>query len=190
MNLRIAIALGAAVPALLAVPGIAQDAKSGEEAKSGEDALAEKVITNTNPASFRPYGLTPPPKLVSDKVVQGGKALRVPVTGAGEPWSIGVNVPLLKPVKAGDKLVVAFYARLSKSDAPTAKVNAQIQLSTAPYTALFSKPFDVGPEWKLLQFSGRADKDYAVGTIGAAFHLNTAKQVIDMGPVAVLDMGQ
>lgn len=184
MDLRIALALGAAVPALLAVPGVAQDAKSDE------DALAEKVITNTNPASFKPYGLTPPPKLVSDKAVQGGKALRIPLTGAGEPWSIGVNVPLLKPVKAGHKLVVAFYARLNKGDAPTAKVNGQIQLSAAPYTALFGKPFDVTPEWKLLQFSGKADKDYAVGSIGAAFHLNTGKQVIDMGPVAVLDMGQ
>lgn len=185
MNLRIAIALGAAMPALFAVPGIAQEA-----AKSADDALAEKVITNTNPASFQAYGLTPPPKLVSDKAVQGGKALRVPLTGTGDPWSVGVNVPLIKPVKAGDKLVVAFYARLNKSDAPTAKINAQVQLSSAPYTALFGKPFDVTPEWKLLQFSGKVDKDYAVGTIGAALHLNTGKQVIDVGPVAVLDMGQ
>lgn len=185
MNLRIAIALGAAVPALLAMPGLAQEA-----AKSADDALAEKVITNTNPASFQAYGFTPPPKLVSDKDVQGGKALRLPVTGTGNAWAAGVNVPLIKPVKAGDKLVVAFYARLSKSDAPTAKVNAQVQLSAAPYSALFSKPFDVGPEWKLLQFSGKADKDYDAGAIGAAFHLNTGKQVIDLGPVAVLDMGQ
>src|SRR4051812_42004096 len=98
MHLRIALALGAAVPALLAVPGIAQDAGAGE------DALAEKVANNTNPASFQVYGLTPAPKVVSDKAVQGGKALRLPVTGSGDPWSVGVNVPLIKPVKAGDRL--------------------------------------------------------------------------------------
>ncbi|AQR75027.1 carbohydrate binding domain-containing protein [Sphingomonas sp. LM7] len=184
MNLRIAIALGAALPALFAVPGIAQDAQSSE------DALAEKVVTNPNPASFQAYGVTPPPKVVSDKNVQGGKALRVPVTGGGDPWSVGVNVPLIKPVKTGDKLVVVFYARLSKGDAPAAKINAQLQLSSAPYTALFGKPFDVTPEWKLLQFSGKVDKDYGVGAIGAALHLNTGRQVIDIGPVAVLDMGQ
>lgn len=183
MHLRIALALGAAVPALLAMPGIAQDAQSSE------DALAEKVISNTNPASFQAYGLTPPPKVVNDKAVQGGKALRIPVTGEGNPWGVGANVPLIKAVKAGDKLVIAFYARLSKGDAPAAKVNAQLQLSAAPYTALFGKPFDVTPEWKLLQFAGKVDKDYPVGTIGAAFHLNTGKQVIDLGPVAVLDMG-
>lgn len=184
MNLRIALALGIVMPALFAMPGVAQDAKSSE------DALAEKVINNTNPASFQAYGLTPPPKVIKDGNVQGGHALRLPVTGGGDPWSVGVGVPLIKPVKAGDKLVVVFYARLSKGDAPTAKVNAQVQLSTAPYTALFSKPFDVTPEWKLLQFAGKADKDYAAGAIGAAFHVNTGKHVLDMGPVAVLNMGQ
>jgi hypothetical protein len=153
MHLRIALALGAAVPALLAMPGIAQDAKTSE------DALADKVVNNTNPASFQVYGLTPAPKVVSDKAVQGGKALRLPVTGVGNAWSIGVNVPLIKPVKAGDRIVIAFHARLSKAEAKTAKVNAQFQLSSAPYTAIFSKSFDATPEWQFFQFAGKADKD-------------------------------
>jgi hypothetical protein len=184
MHLRIALALGAAVPALLAVPGIAQDAKTGE------DALADKVVNNTNPASFQVYGLTPAPKVVSDKAVQGGKALRLPVTGAGDAWSIGVNVPLIKPVKAGDRIIIAFHARLGKAEATTAKVNAQFQLSSAPYTAIFSKSFDATTEWQFLQFAGKADKDYPAGAVGAAFHINTGKHVLDLGPVAVLDMGQ
>lgn len=184
MHLRIALALGAAVPALLAMPGIAQDAQSNE------DALAEKVINNTNPASFQAYGFTPAPKVVSDKAVQGGKALRLPVTGTGDAWSAGVNVPLIKPVKAGDRIVVAFYARLSKSEAPDAKLAAQLQLSTAPYTAIFSKSFDATHEWQFLQVAGKADKDYPAGAIGASFHVNTGKHVLDLGPVAVLDMGQ
>jgi hypothetical protein len=184
MNLRIAIALGAAVPALFAVPGIAQDAQSGE------DALAEKVVNNTNPASFQAYGFTPPPKVVGDKGVQGGKALRLPVTGSGNPWSAGVNVPLIKPVKAGDKIVIAFYVRLSKAEAPTAKLAAQLQLSAAPYTAIFSKSFDATKEWQFLQLAGKADKDYPAGSVGAAFHLNTGNHVLDLGPVAVFDMGQ
>ncbi|NIJ21716.1 hypothetical protein FHS95_003419 [Sphingomonas naasensis] len=184
MNLRIALALGAAMPALFAVPGVAQ------QAQSSDDALAEKVINNTNPASFQVYGLTPAPKTVSDKAVQGGKALRIPVTGSGNPWSIGVNVPLTRPVKAGDKIVVAFYARLSKAEATSAKLNAQLQLSAAPYTAIFAKSFDATPEWQFLQFAGKADRDYAVGALTAAFHVNTGNHVLDLGPVAVFDMGQ
>ncbi|MDT8759999.1 hypothetical protein MZO42_14955 [Sphingomonas psychrotolerans] len=184
MHLRIALALGAAMPALLAAPGIAQD--SG----TSEDALAEKVVNNTNPASFQVYGLTPVPKVVTDKAVQGGKALRLPVTGSGDPWSVGVNVPLIRPIKAGDRIVIAFYARLSKAEAPSAKVNAQFQLAAAPYTAIFAKSFDATSEWQFLQFAGKADKDYAAGTVGAAFHVNTGRHVLDLGPVAVLDMGQ
>jgi hypothetical protein len=184
MHLRIALALGAAVPALLAMPGIAQDSKSGE------DALADKVVNNTNPASFQVYGLTPAPKVVGDKAVQGGKALRLPVTGAGDAWSVGVNVPSMKPVKAGDRIVIAFYVRLSKAEATTAKVNAQFQLSSAPYTAIFAKSFDATPDWQFLQLAGKADKDYPAGAVGAAFHINTGKHVLDLGPVAVLDMGQ
>jgi hypothetical protein len=184
MHLRIALALGAAVPALFAVPGIAQDAQSSE------DALADKVINNTNPASFQAYGLTPAPKVVNDKAVQGGKALRLAVPGTGDPWSAGVNVPLTKPVKAGDRIVIAFYARLSKAEAASAKVSAQLQLSAAPYSAIFSKSFDATPEWQFLQVAGKADKDYAAGTVTAAFHVNTGKHVLDLGPVAVLDMGQ
>jgi hypothetical protein len=181
MHLRIALVLGAAVPALLAMPGIAQDAQSSE------DALAEKVFNNTNPASFQAYGFTPAPKVVSDKAVQGGKALRLPVTGTGDPWSAGVNVPL---VKAGDKIVIAFYVRLSKAEAPSAKIAAQLQLASAPYTAIFSKSFDATAQWQFLQVAGKADKDYPAGAIGAAFHVNTGKHVLDLGPVAVLDMGQ
>jgi hypothetical protein len=184
MNLRIALALGAALPALLAVPGIAQ------QAQSADDALADKVINNTNPASFQVYGLTPAPKTVADKAVQGGKALRIPVTGSGNPWSVGVNVPLTRPVKAGDKIVVAFYARLSKAAAASARLNGQLQLSAAPYTAIFAKGFDATAEWQFLQFAGKADKDYAPGALTAAFHVNTGNHVLDLGPVAVFDMGQ
>jgi hypothetical protein len=184
MHLRIALALGAALAMLPAVPAAAQTAPSGD------DALAEKVVNNTNPASFQSYGLTPAPKVVNDKVVQGGKALRVPVSGSGDPWSVGVNVPLIKPVKAGDRIVIAFYARLSKAEAPSGKISAQLQLAAAPYTAIFSKSFDATGEWQFLQLAGKADKDYSAGAVAAAFHLNTGKHVVDLGPVAVLDMGQ
>lgn len=186
MRLGIALALGLAFPALLAAPGLAQDSQASDE------ALAEKVSNNPNPASFQVYGLTPAPKVIKDAKVQGGKALRMSLTGAGDPWSIGVNVPLIKPVKAGDTLIIGFYARLEKgaNGAATATITSQMQLAAAPYTQIFGKPVEVTPEWKFLQVSGKADKDYAAGAIAAAFHVNTGKHVLDMGPVAVFNMGK
>jgi hypothetical protein len=131
--------------------------------------------------------------VIKDAKVQGGKALRLPLTGSGNAWSIGVNVPLIKPVKAGDTLIIGFYARLEKgaNGATTATIaSAQIQLAAAPYTQIFGKPVEVTPEWKFLQVSGKADKDYPAGAINAAFHVNTGKHVLDLGPVAVFNMGK
>ena len=95
--------------------------------------------------------------------------------------------------QAGDRLVLAFYARLEKGENGATSVTlpfAGVQLASDPYTPLFNQPVVIGPEWKLVQVSGAANKDYAAGTLKAAIHLATAKQVIDFGPVAVIDLGK
>src|SRR5437867_224949 len=50
-------------------------------------------------------------------------------------------------------------------------------------------PADVGPEWKQYEVRGTADKDYPAGSLGAGFQFATAKQVVDLGPVEVVDLG-
>src|SRR3546814_5664469 len=56
--------------------------------------------------------------IVADKTVQGGHALRVKILGAdAKAWTISLSDPIEKPVKKGDKLVLAFYARATKSEA-------------------------------------------------------------------------
>ncbi len=153
------------------------------------------LLNNPNPDTLQVYGLPGggKPKSIKDPKVQFGKAIRIDTPGSGNPWSVGVNSPLVKPVKKGDKLMVAFYARLEKGQdgATTAQVAAgQLQLSAAPYTSLFGKPCEISLEWKLCQAIGRADRDYAKGELSAALHVNTARQTIDLGAVAVLDYGQ
>lgn len=177
----IALAAAAALATLTAAPALAQD-----------DAAAN-IITNPDPSTFQVYGLTPAPKSKKDETVQGGRALPVAVTGSGSPYSVGVNVPIIQPVKAGDKLTLMFYAKLGKAEPGVTSVkiaNAQIQLAAAPYTGLFGQGFDVGPEWKLYSVSGKADKDYGKGVLNAAFHVNTGKHTLLLGVVAVLNNGQ
>ena len=129
-----------------------------------------------------------------DAKVQGGKAIRVEVPGKGKNvWDSAVESPVTKPVQAGDRLVLAFYARLEKGENGATNVTlpfAGVQLASDPYTPLFNQAVEIGPEWKLVQVSGAAGKAYAAGTLKAAIHLATAKQVIDFGPVAVLDLGK
>ena len=54
---------------------------------------------------------------------------------------------------------------------------------------VFEKPFEVGPEWKMYQLAGSADQDYAPGALNAALHLDSARQVLDIGPMFILDYG-
>ena len=156
------------------------------------DDIVNRIINAPGAANHRVDGTKG--KVRNDEAVQGGKALRIAVPGkSDQPWSISVSSSIEKPVKAGDRLVLAFWARLEKGEggATTAVLpyNA-VQLSAAPYSALFHGPATITPEWKMHEVKGRADKDYAAGTLNVAIHLATAKQTVDVGPIFVLNMGQ
>ena len=133
-------------------------------------------------------------KLRDDPAVQGGKALRVDVRRKGaNPWDIAVESTIEQPVKAGDSLVFAFWARLEKGEdgaaTGTLPYNA-VQVSAAPYTTLFSAPAEIGPEWKLHEVRGKADADHAAGTLKATIHLASSAQTVDLGPLIVVNLGQ
>lgn len=181
MSLRIALALGLAAAPFAALAALPPQ-QSDEEA-------ARQIVTNPDPSTFQIYGLNPAPKSKKDDTVQGGRALFVPVTGSGTPYAVGINVPIIQDIKKGDRLTLMFYAKLAKAEpgVTTAKISGQIQLSAAPYTSIFGQQFDMTTEWKLFHVSGVADKDYAKGSIGAAFHVNTGKHTVALGMVAVID---
>ncbi|MCW3846622.1 hypothetical protein OF829_05180 [Sphingomonas sp. LB-2] len=181
MSLRIALALGLLAAPVAAIAALPQ--------QQSDDAAARQIVNNPDPSTFTIYGVNPTPKSKRDDTVQGGRSLAVSVTGSGTPYAVGIGSPILQDIKAGDHLVLMFYAKLVKAEpgVTTATINAQVQLSSAPYTTIFAKPFEITPEWKLFQVAGVADKDYAKGTIGATFHVNTGKQTVALGLVAVLD---
>ncbi|GAA0734595.1 hypothetical protein [Sphingomonas japonica] len=183
-RLAVALALGAM---LVGGYGMAQEA-----AQSAAPAIEDQIVNNPRPDAFAPYGVKP--KVIKDAKVQFGKAMRIAVATANpaQPRNVGLNVPLSKPVKKGDKLVLAFWARAEKTEggAPGKLANVQIQHAADPYTGLFGKPFEVGPEWQMQQVAGVADADYAAGALAASMHFGSAVQVIDLGPVFVLDLGQ
>ena len=163
-------------------------------AHAQDDDLAKKIVNASAPAALNVYNLTPPPKLIGDPKVQGGKALRVAIPKAGEhPWSITLASSVTKPMKAGDKVVVAFFARAEQGDNGTATVSLpaiDLQLATEPYTSIFSGSTDIGAEWKMYQISGKLDRDYPAGALNASIQLATTKHVIDFGPLIILDMGR
>lgn len=133
-------------------------------------------------------------KLVDDDRVTGGKALRVQVPGKGKnAWDSSLSSPITKPVKAGDNLLLVFWARLEQGEngasAATLPWNS-IGMTTAPWSPVIGQSADIGPEWKQVEISGKADRDFEAGALGASLQLATAKQVVDLGPVIVLNLGQ
>jgi hypothetical protein len=172
---RFALALGCAFAGLLLAPVAAQDL----------NIINDPGAPQVQGASGR---------LRDDAAVQGGKALRVVVRGKGaNPWDVAVETALTKPVKAGDQLLFAFWARLEKGEGgattTTLPYNA-VQVSAAPYTTLFTGPAEIGPEWKMDEVRGKADADHAAGTLKATIHLATAAQTVDLGPIFVVNLGQ
>jgi hypothetical protein len=158
------------------------------------DDLSQRIISVPSPQAYRVDGVQAGARVRNDPRVQFGKALRVPVPGRNErAWTVSVAVPITQAVRSGDNLILAFWARLEQGEdgAATASLpyNA-VQLASAPYTAVFTGGVTIGPEWQLHQIRGRAGQDYAANALNVSLHLATGRQVIDIGPVFVLNMGQ
>ena len=172
----------------LAVAALALSLVGG--AAAAQDDLANRIIND--PGNPQVTGATA--SLRSDPAVQGGKALRIQVARKGQnPWDASVGGDIVKPVKAGDNLVLVFSARLEKGEngaTTTTLPYDAVQLAAAPYSNVINASNDIGPEWKTIQVAGRADKDYPARTLKVTIQLATARQTVDFGPIVVLDMGQ
>jgi len=151
--------------------------------------LAKKIINDPSD----PHVDGAKASLRDDPGVQGGKVLRIVVAKKGtNPWDAAVGGPVNKPIKTGDKLILAFWARLEKGEngATTTLPYNAVQLASAPYSTVISGSSDIGPEWKMYQIAGKADHDYPAGQLKVTFQLATAKQTVDFGPIMLFDMGQ
>ena len=149
----------------------------------------ESSITLNNPdvAALTVYGASG--SVIDDAKVPGGKAYRVDVDAKGaNAWDAAVLSQLREPVKAGDPLVLSFWARLVSGENGATSADLpwnSVSLSSAPWTQVFGGPVAIGPEWKLYEVRGTADKDYAAGALNAGIQVASAKQTIDFGPVTV-----
>jgi hypothetical protein len=160
-----------------------------ESAMAQDDDIASKIINKPGSTNVRGGKA----KNRNDSAVQGGKAIRLPVTKAANAWDVTLNADIDKPIKAGDNLILAFWARAEKGDdgGMTAKIShAAIQVNSPPWTSVIQGQAAVGPNWELHQVKGKADKDYPAGGVGVTIHLGDAGRTIDFGPLFVLNMGQ
>ena len=131
-------------------------------------------------------------ELFKDPTVTGGTAERMTISGKStNAWDWGGHISIIKPLKQGDVLLLAFWAKVETPPPGSTMidVNVNIQNDGAPYTSLGSAMLHIGPQWKMYFVIATTDKDYKANEVGVQLQLATAAQVIDLGPLFILDYG-
>jgi hypothetical protein len=178
------IALAFAVA--IATPVIAQSTNPLESAN-----LMKKAVNDVGIA-YTFYGQNFTKKVVKDAQIPGEQYVRVDVTQKGaHPWDIGAQYAVDKPIKPGDVVFFAVYAR-----APNLKDGESIAISgvgvgqtEAPYASIAMTEMHLTNQWNVYYASAKTTAGAARGQARASLQLAGDKQVIDLGPVIVLDLG-
>lgn len=154
---------------------------------SGRSA-SEPIILNEPSANWNVYGPGQTHKGRKDSAIQGGGAIRVTIPAkAANPWDIGASSPIKGAIAKGDRLVLAFWARLAEGgSAGRTTISGAIQQASPPYGAIVAGPVELTGEWKLVHIEGVAASDHPAGTANVALTLGSAAHTIDLGPVFVL----
>jgi len=161
------------------------------QAAAPQPSIFDKAI-NQPGIGWAVYGANQTAKQVPAAELPGGAAVRVQVKAAGEhPWDVGAAYPTIKPIAAGDTLLVMVYLR-----APEAKDGATLAVpigaggADAPYTPVAAETVQVGSGWKRYFASGVSPQAFAAGKARISLQLAGAKQVVEVGPAFLLDLGQ
>lgn len=157
-----------------------------------EGTILDKAVNDLT-RGWQLSGPTASQELIKDPTVSGGIAERVTVTQAGvNPWDAGGMNTNAKKISQGDVLLLAFWAKAVEPPAGDDSVTifARIQESNPPYNAVgMQETLSIGKTWKMYYAKGAAPKDYRPGNISGAINIATGKQVIDFGPILLLDFG-
>lgn len=149
---------------------------------------ASEELLNEPSANWNVYGPGQTHKGRRDGRIQGGGAMRVTIAAKpANPWDAGASSPIVRPIRKGDTLVLALWARLEAGGAGgSTEIAAAIQRSTAPYDPIVTGRVTLTGEWKLVHIEGVAAADHPAGAANVALSLGTAAHTVDLGPVFVM----
>lgn len=183
MSLRHTLILAAVVAAPFAVAPFAASAQD----------LMSRSLNPPAADQWGSFGDGESHKLIKDDGVRGGWAYQVSASKPGQnPWAVQAGISTDRPVKSGDVILLAFWAKAVTPPAGAAAISAPavIQEAAAPYTPIGQATLSVTPDWKLYYVTGTAQKNYPPQGLGVSVQLASAAQTVDLGPVFLLDYGQ
>lgn len=117
------------------------------------------------------------------------EAVRVEVSAPQQPvWNVQLMSPRsTAPLHKDDVLLFVFHAR--SLDTERAALSAYIQSTSTGWTGLGNLSVLVGSSWKRYFVTGHAEQDFAAGTYEVTFHLGSKAQKLEIGGMALLDLG-
>ncbi|MET4896622.1 hypothetical protein RN629_05525 [Sphingomonadaceae bacterium jetA1] len=137
------------------------------------------------------YGPNQSGKQVPATDVPGGNAVQVKVAKPGtNAWDSGATYPTIKPIAAGDTMLAMVYLRApDAADGASVTIPVGMGGSEPPYAPIATEPVQIGKAWKRYYVSGVAGQAYAAGKANISVQLAGARQVIEVGPAFLLDLG-
>lgn len=169
---------------------LAASAEAQSAPASAAGSLIDKAVNRPgNSWSF--YGANYKVKVAKAPGIPGDQAVHVMVSAKGvNAWDVGATSASVKPVGSNDTMMLAIYLRApDATQSQTIDIPISIGEAAAPYGVVAQDTVKVGQAWKLFYASGRAAKSYPAGALRGNVHLAGDKQVVELGPVFVLDMG-
>lgn len=176
--------------ALTVTPVAAVLAQTAPSTPAAGGSIFDKAV-NAPGIGWSLYGANQTAKQVAAADVPGGAAVRVQVSRSGDhPWDAGATYPTVKPIAAGDTLLTMVYLRApDATDAAPHPVPIGAGEADAPYAQIAGETVQVGPSWKRYFASGVSPKALAAGKGRIFVQIAGAKQVIEIGPAFLLDLG-
>jgi len=167
-----------------------QAAPMGAPSAAAQPSIFDKAI-NTPGIGWTPYGPNQTAKQVPAAGIPGGNAVQVKIAKAGaNPWDSGVTYPTVKPIASGDTLVTMIFLRAPNApEGQTVPIPVAMGGSEPPYPTITSEPLQVGSTWKRYFVTGVAGQAFAAGKANVSVQLAGAKQLVEVGPAFLLDMG-
>ena len=108
-------------------------------------------------------------------------------TPSDDPDALSLAIPINKPIKAGENLLIAVAGRTEQAitNDRRARVDAKID-DLEPGRGNFAQAtFPLGEDWQLIRLRARSPRAYEPGEAELVLSFSGAAQIVDIGPVYV-----
>ncbi len=147
-----------------------------------DDALPGDLANDPLSFQWETWGPRLKARQVDTPAIPGGTSIKVEIKKAApNRWDVGINVPIVKNIAAGEKVRIYYWMR---SDGET-KITTRLQQSFEPYSGFGDYQPSVSNEWKLISYEAIANRNLKGGKAALTIQLGAKKQSVEIGQIYI-----